>query len=125
MCRDLDCLERPEQNGVSSIEKGSLRIGRRVLIEKGDSSEMTIMWYHARCIFNTFLRARPGTRVILSEDDIEGFHFIDPADQDMLRRFIANNDEVRGWRGRGSAGGGGGGGGGGGAAAAAARMTPE
>ncbi|CAE7524611.1 Herc4 [Symbiodinium sp. KB8] len=35
MCRDSQCLERCEQAGVAVIEKGALRIGRRVLNKEG------------------------------------------------------------------------------------------
>eukprot|EP00971_Amphidinium_carterae_P228793 4538709-Amphidinium_carterae.1 len=31
-CQDLQCLERIQQMGVKTIEKGCLRIGRRVLM---------------------------------------------------------------------------------------------
>lgn len=104
MCKDTDCLERHEQGGEKCIEKGSLRIGRRVMMKgRGGSDEdvVSIMWFHARCIFNTFLRSRKTTRVIESPEDLEGFGLLDPQDQDMLRKFINCNDEVRGWRGRG------------------------
>jgi len=102
MCRDLECLVRNEQDGVRSIEKGELRIGRRVLMDRGgDTSDgsVVIMWYHARCIFNTFLRSRKSTRVIESVDDIEGFSEIRFDDQEMLRRIIAGSEDVRSARG--------------------------
>ncbi|CAE7228799.1 unnamed protein product [Symbiodinium necroappetens] len=41
MCRDSQCLERCEQAGVAVIEKGALRIGRRVLNKEGD---IMILW---------------------------------------------------------------------------------
>lgn len=41
-CRDTDCLERQAQAGVCSIEKGALRIGRRVLPQK--EGEVMILW---------------------------------------------------------------------------------
>eukprot|EP00930_Biecheleria_cincta_P084315 TRINITY_DN73800_c0_g1_i1.p1 TRINITY_DN73800_c0_g1~~TRINITY_DN73800_c0_g1_i1.p1 ORF type:complete len:510 (-),score=128.99 TRINITY_DN73800_c0_g1_i1:587-2116(-) len=91
MCRDTDCLERHRQDGVRSIDKGELRIGRRVLVE----NKVVIMWHHARCIFNTFLRSRKTTRVIESPEDLEGFEKIDPEDQDFLRRIIAGQEDVR------------------------------
>jgi len=103
MCRDLECLVRHEQDGVRSIEKGELRIGRRVLMDKGgDASDghVVIMWYHARCIFNTFLRSRKSTRVIESVDDLEGFNDIRFDDQEMLRRVISGSEDVRAARNR-------------------------
>lgn len=97
LCRDLECLERHVQGGVRSIEKGELRIGRRVLMERGEGADghVVIMWYHARCIFNTFLRSRKTTRTIESVDDLEGFGEIRLEDQEMLRRVIAGNEDVR------------------------------
>jgi len=93
MCRDTDCLERHRQDGVRSIAKGELRIGRRVLLEK--EGKVVIMWHHARCMFNTFLRSRKNTRIIESPEDLEGFEKIEPEDQDFLRRIIAGSEDVR------------------------------
>jgi len=92
-CRDTECLERHDQGGVSTIEKGCLRIGRRVLMEK--DSRMMILWYHARCMFNVFLRSKKTTRVIQTPEDLEGFASINFEDQEMLRRFISCHQEVR------------------------------
>ncbi|CAK0911273.1 unnamed protein product, partial [Prorocentrum cordatum] len=97
MCRDLDCLERHDQAGVRTIEKGALRIGRRVLMEKDSGTpQINIFWHHARCMFNTFLRSRKQTRVIQSEGDIEGFEALMPEDQDLLRRYISGNERGAG-----------------------------
>lgn len=96
-CRDLDCLERHEQGGVRTIEKGCLRIGRRVLMpaSHGEEPKMTFFWHHARCIFNTFLRSKKSTRLIESEDDIEDFNLISMEDQALLRRIIAGAEDLR------------------------------
>lgn len=97
-CRDLDCLEKYAQ-GNKLIEKGSLRIGRRVLMDKakfigeGEEPQMTIFWHHARCIFNTFRRARKGTRVITSVDDLDGFDVLRLEDQNLLRRIIEGSED--------------------------------
>lgn len=95
MCRDLDCLERHEQSGVRSIEKGALRIGRRVLMEQGGESQVSTMWYHARCMFNTFTRSRKTTRVIESPEDLEGFDDLKPEDQELIRRIIARREDLK------------------------------
>lgn len=97
-CRDTDCLERHDQGGCRSIEKGCLRIGRRVLMDKDNDEtggNIVIMWFHARCIFNTFLRARKSTRNILSELDIEGFDQLLHEDKEMLRKIIDGNESLR------------------------------
>jgi len=101
MCKDQDCLERHDQGGVKLIEKGALRIGRRVLMKGRDETDegfIQLMWYHARCIFNVFMRARKATRVIQSPEDLEGFEHINAEDQEMLRRFIISNEDVRNCR---------------------------
>jgi len=96
MCRDSDCLERHQQAGVRTIEKGEMRICRRILVEKdGQEGSVALMWYHARCIFNSFLRSRKETRVIESPEDIEGFDAIQPEDQELLRRIIAGNQDLK------------------------------
>jgi len=98
-CRDTDCLERLDQGGVRTIEKGCLRIGRRVLMDQdrngGDGGNVTIMWHHARCIFNTFLRARSSTRTIDDEFDIDGFDELKHEDKEVLRRIIDGNEGLR------------------------------
>mmetsp|Transcript_86798 Transcript_86798/g.221126 ORF Transcript_86798/g.221126 Transcript_86798/m.221126 type:complete len:537 (-) Transcript_86798:35-1645(-) len=102
MCKDTDCLERHEQGGVKFIEKGHLRIGRRVLMKghgSDDEGHIAVMYYHARCMFNVFLRSRKDTRVIKSAEDLEGFENLDEEDQNMMRRFIVSNEDVRTWKG--------------------------
>lgn len=96
-CRDSDCLERHAQGGVRSIEKGCLRIGRRVLMDPDKSGEgkVSILWHHARCMFNTFLRARNNTRIIETVADLEGFSAIAQEDQDMIRRIIEDNTDIK------------------------------
>jgi hypothetical protein len=94
-CKDQDCLERHEQGGIRAIEKGCLRIGRRVLVDShGGEGEghIQIMWHHARCMFNTFLRAKKSTRVIETEFDIENFEDLTLEDRDSIRRLIDGNE---------------------------------
>lgn len=95
-CKDTDCLERHDQGGVRTIEKGSLRIGRRVLFDKDkeDGGHVVVMWHHARCIFNTFQRSRKNTRVIESVDDLEGFRDLRVEDQALLQRIIAGHEDL-------------------------------
>eukprot|EP00928_Gymnodinium_smaydae_P029203 TRINITY_DN22063_c0_g2_i1.p1 TRINITY_DN22063_c0_g2~~TRINITY_DN22063_c0_g2_i1.p1 ORF type:complete len:491 (+),score=77.85 TRINITY_DN22063_c0_g2_i1:47-1519(+) len=94
-CRDLECLHRAEQAGMKTIEKGALRICRRVCQEKDGEATMINLWYHARCIFNTFARSRKTTRVIETPEDLEGFESIAYEDQQQLRRIIAGTEDVR------------------------------
>lgn len=95
-CRDSDCLERHDQGGVRTIEKGCLRVARRILMDKdGEDPSISLMWHHARCMFNTFLRARRSTRTIESELDIEGFDELRNEDKELLRKIIDGNDDCR------------------------------
>lgn len=101
MCKDQDCIERHDQGGVRTIEKGDLRIGRRVLVDKGEGQGNVVMlWYHARCIFNCFLRSRKTTRVIESPEDLDGWESIGFEDQQLLRRIIDGSEDLRGAKGR-------------------------
>jgi len=92
-CRDTDCLEKINQGGVRTIEKGCMRIGRRVMLE--EDRPPTMLWHHARCIFNTFLRARKSTRTIESELDIEGFEALNYEEKEILRRIIDKDENLR------------------------------
>lgn len=98
-CRDPQCLERLEAGGSRVIKKGMLRIGRRVLNDKGfgadGDAQMMMMWYHGRCIFNSFLRARKTTRTIQGEHDIEGFGNLHDDDKNLVRRMIEGNEDLR------------------------------
>jgi len=92
----MGCVERAEQGGVASIEKGALRVGRRVRMEKDGSSQMALMWYHARCMFESFTRSKKKTRIIESVDDLENFETIAVADQAYVRGVISGVEDVRG-----------------------------
>lgn len=96
-CKDMDCLERHDQDGVKVIEKGALRIGRRIMMpgKEGEVRPVTMMWYHAKCIFNAFRRSRKTTRIIKSCSDIEGFYDISAEDQAVLERIIAGSENLR------------------------------
>mmetsp|Transcript_51789 Transcript_51789/g.123243 ORF Transcript_51789/g.123243 Transcript_51789/m.123243 type:complete len:541 (+) Transcript_51789:38-1660(+) len=96
-CRDMQCLERHQQMGIKVIEKGALRIGRRILMpgKEGEARNMTIMWYHARCIFNAFTRSRKTTRCIEAKEDIEGFENLHVEDQRMLEQIISGSVDLR------------------------------
>jgi hypothetical protein len=98
-CRDTDCLERHDQGGIRLINKGCLRIGRRIVMkghgESRDEGQLTMMWFHARCIFNSFTRARKDTRIIKHHEDIEGFESLAPDDQALLLRIMSGVEDVR------------------------------
>lgn len=89
-CRQgVNCLQRDEK-GLALIEKGALRIGRRVVMRDSHGADgfetVTMFWHHAQCLFTGFQRARGDTRVITYEEDMEGFQDLLLEDKDFLRR---------------------------------------
>jgi hypothetical protein len=56
---------------------------------------IVMQWYHARCIFHSFLRARKTTRVIEADADIEGVQNLELEDQGLITRMIGGSEDVR------------------------------
>ena len=48
-------------------------------------------YHHPRCIFETFLRARPTTKIIQDPDDLENFSSLNDEDKDLVRTLIDGN----------------------------------
>ena len=69
------------------IEKGELRIAKLAANPFSDSGEMKL-YHHAKCIFETFKRARATTKIIEDPSDVEGFARIKDEDKDLVRRLI-------------------------------------
>jgi hypothetical protein len=99
-CKDNCCCYRESQAGMKYIEKGELRIGRRILMAEDQhmagGGRMMILWHHAQCMINTMTRARKGTRVLESAEDLDGFEDIRPDDQERLRTMISDLCTKRG-----------------------------
>ena len=53
----------------------------------GDDSAMK-MYFHPNCLFETFSRARPTTKVIEDADDLEGFTNLKQEDMDLINELI-------------------------------------
>jgi DNA ligase-3 len=45
-------------------------------------------YHHANCLFETFVRARPTTRVILEPDDVHGYDDLTEEDQAVINKLI-------------------------------------
>jgi len=45
-------------------------------------------YHHVKCIFDTFVRARPTTKIITEPDDIRGFDDLEELDQQMITEAI-------------------------------------
>jgi len=45
-------------------------------------------YHHVKCIFDTFVRARPTTKIITEVDDIRGFDDLEESDQSAISEAI-------------------------------------
>jgi len=45
-------------------------------------------YHHVKCIFDTFVRARPTTKIITEPDDIRGFDDLEESDQQSITETI-------------------------------------
>lgn len=70
------------------IEKGGLRIGKVTPNPFADDGSDMKQWFHPKCIFETFVRARATTKKIEDPDDAEGFHDLKQEDQDVIQKLI-------------------------------------
>lgn len=52
-------------------------------------------WYHPKCLFETFERARATTKIIDSTDEIDGFTDLNHEDKDLLKSLISDIAEKR------------------------------
>ncbi|GAB1605965.1 DNA ligase 3 [Argonauta hians] len=83
----------------TKIEKAALRIGKVVPNPFTDDGGEMKQWYHPSCIFETFLRARPTTKIIEETEDMEGFQDLRSEDKDvvinLLKDFYNNPQNKR------------------------------
>jgi len=54
----------------------------------GDDGGLMKQWYHVRCIFDSFSRARVTTAKITSVEDVDGFDDLKDEDQNLIKDFI-------------------------------------
>lgn len=86
---EYDCTGRASCKGCrQKLDKKELRIAKVVSNPFGDSGETMNQWYHPKCIFNSFLRARATTRIIQSASDIYGYDVLEEDDQDSVAQMI-------------------------------------
>ena len=74
----------------TKIEKGALRIAKITASPFSDDGEMKA-FHHPNCIFETFKRARPTTKIIEEADDLSGFADIKDDDKDLIKKLIKEN----------------------------------
>lgn len=70
------------------IEKGGLRIGKVTPNPFTDDGGDMKQWFHPKCIFETFVRARATTKKIEDPDDAEGFYDLKDEDKDEIKKLI-------------------------------------
>lgn len=68
----------------TEIPKGDIRLAKLVPNFFGDSDGEMKQFYHIKCLFDTFKRARSTTKVIESADDIQEFESIKDSDKDLI-----------------------------------------
>lgn len=54
----------------------------------GDGDGDMKVYYHAKCMFETFARARATTKIIEEADDVEGFSDLKQSDMDLVNDLI-------------------------------------
>ena len=72
----------------SKIEKGELRVAKVVPNFFHDGEGEMKQYHHPACLFETFIRARAGTKIIEEADDIQGFTDLKQEDKDLLNQLI-------------------------------------
>ncbi|KAF4709566.1 hypothetical protein FOZ62_017174 [Perkinsus olseni] len=87
-CKNTKCLHADEPDG-KKIPKGSLRIGRK-FPSPFDPDAVAVNWFHYDCMFDQFTRARKGTQIIESGDDMDGWDDLTPDAKAIIEKCIKN-----------------------------------
>ena len=77
------------KNCKEKIEKSCLRLGKLVPNHFSDDGGMMKEWYHMKCIFDKFSRARSTTKRIDSTDELGGFTNLEDEDKKSIEKLIA------------------------------------
>eukprot|EP01090_Pellita_catalonica_P010768 TRINITY_DN22210_c0_g1_i1.p1 TRINITY_DN22210_c0_g1~~TRINITY_DN22210_c0_g1_i1.p1 ORF type:complete len:302 (-),score=86.10 TRINITY_DN22210_c0_g1_i1:11-916(-) len=80
VCRHSGCKEK--------IAKSDVRVGKVVKNHFGDGNTAGFQWYHMKCVFAYFVRARASTPVINSADDAKGLSDLKAADQKKFAKLL-------------------------------------
>ncbi|KAL5490807.1 hypothetical protein EMCRGX_G015992 [Ephydatia muelleri] len=70
------------------IEKGVARIGKVAPNPFSDDGGDMKVWYHVKCMFETFKRARATTKKIESPADLEGFAELADTEKEEIKQLI-------------------------------------
>jgi len=85
-CKDTKCKKK--------IGEGSIRIAKIFDSPFGDDKQTH--WYHPKCIWNYFSRAKGSTKKVESTDDLQGFDDLSKADQKTVEALIASGGKSGG-----------------------------
>ena len=77
------------KNCKEKIEKSCLRLGKLVPNHFSDDGGMMKEWYHVKCIFDKFSRARSTTKRIDSTNELDGFANLEEEDKKSIEKLIA------------------------------------
>lgn len=70
------------------IDKGGLRVGKVTPNPFSDDGGDMKQWFHPKCIFETFVKARATTKKIEEPEDAEGFGDLNQEDKDVIKQLI-------------------------------------
>ena len=73
------------------IEKGEIRIAKLAANPFSDNGDMK-MYYHPKCIFETFKKARATTKVIEDPSDLEGWNEILQEDKEVILKLMKETE---------------------------------
>jgi len=73
------------------FEKGELRIAKVTANPFSDEGDMK-MYHHPACIFETFKRVRPGTKIIEEPGDLEGWSDVKDDDKERVLQLIRDHE---------------------------------
>lgn len=70
------------------LEKGGLRLAKVTANPFTDGEGDMKQYFHSKCLFETFLKARSTTKVIEEPDDVEGFQDLKDEDKELINELI-------------------------------------
>jgi hypothetical protein len=83
------CKAKACAHGNAVIGQGELRVARVVDSDRFSEGGTQTEWYHPRCLFEVFMRAKATSRKIESAADMDGVAALAPHDQAALAALIA------------------------------------
>jgi DNA ligase-3 len=76
------------QKCKQELPKGAIRLAKLAANHFHDGDGDMKTYYHIKCLFETFQRARATSKVIESTDEIEGFQTLQDSDKNSIIEMI-------------------------------------